>query len=100
MYEQVIEDRNKFGLSQIAAMSKDKYKVFITKFVREYALDCISQRAIKKENSKYRKILKGELVREKYLTDKRFTKSECKLFSLSQNANDPRNQDHFPPSVC
>ena len=32
---------------------------------------------------KYRKILKGELVREKYLTDKIFTKSESELiFSL------------------
>ena len=69
--------------SQIAAMSKDKCRAFISKFVREYALDCLSQRAIKNENSKYGKILKGELVREKYLTDKRFIQIECELlFSI------------------
>ena len=57
--------------------------MFISKFVREYALDCLSQRAIKNENSKYGKILKGELVREKYLTDKRFIQIECELlFSI------------------
>ena len=87
LYEHVTEDRNKLeqGLtdSQIAAMSKDKYRAFISKFVREYALDCLSQRAIKNKNSKYRKILIGELVREKCLTDKRFIQSECELlFSI------------------
>ena len=74
LYKQVTEDRNKLeqGLtdSRIAGMSKDKYRAFISKFVREYTLDRLSQRAIKNENSKYGKILKGELVREKYLTDK------------------------------
>ena len=55
----------------------------MSKFVREYALDCLSERAIKKENSKYKKILKGELVREKCLTDKRFIQSEFELlFSI------------------
>ena len=31
------------------------------------------------ENSKCRKLIKEELVKEKYLSDKRFTKSECEL---------------------
>ena len=86
-YEKVTEERNKMGLGlndeQISVMSKEKYKVIISKCVQKYALECLSQTAIKNENSKYRRLLKSDLVREKYLTDNRFSRSECELlFSL------------------
>ena len=82
-YQQIVEDKDKIGLSlsdkEISNMSKDTFKTFVLKAVRHYALNCLSQKAIMNENSKCRKLIKEELVKEKYLSDKRFTKSECEL---------------------
>ena len=45
-YEKVTEERNKMGLGlndeQISVMSKENYKVIISKCVRKYALECLS----------------------------------------------------------
>ena len=82
-YQQILEDKDKIGLSlsdkEISNMSKDTFKTIVLKAVRHYALNCLSQKAIMNENSKCRKLIKEELVKEKYLSDKRFTKSECEL---------------------
>ena len=60
-------------------MSKDKFKTIVVKAVRKFALDCLNQTASKNENSKCRKLVKADLVIENYLTDRRFSKSECEL---------------------
>ena len=82
-YQLVTEDRNKLGQTisdhQISSMSKEKFKTMVVKAVKSYALNCLNQTATKKETSKSRKLVKGEMVKENYLFDKSFSKSECEL---------------------
>ena len=60
-------------------MKKEKFRLVVTKAVNGYALSCLNKAAAKNENSKAKNLVKQELVREKYLKDKRFSKSECEL---------------------
>ena len=80
-YELVLEDKNKLGLSltdnQISTMSKAKFKTIVALAVRKYALNCLNQTATK--TSKCSKLAEIVLAKENYLSDKRFTKSECEL---------------------
>ena len=82
-YQQISEDKDKLGLflsdKEISNMSKKTFKTLVVKAVRNYALNCLTQKATKNENSKCRKLIKAELVKENYLSDKRFSKSECEL---------------------
>ena len=82
-YQIVQEDRNKLGLSlsdeQISVMSKIKFKTIVVEAVRNFAVNCLNKTASKKENSKCRKLVKKELVKEHYLIDKSFSRSECEL---------------------
>ena len=82
-YQLVTEDRNKLGLTisdqQISFMSKEKFRTMVVKAVKSFALNCLNQTATKKETSKSRKLVKGDLVNENYLFDKSFSKSECEL---------------------
>ena len=82
-YQMVQEDKNKLGLAvsdkQISAMSKENFKTIVKEAVRKFALNCLNKTATRKENSKSRKLVKGELERENYLVDKNFSKSECEL---------------------
>ena len=82
-YQMVQEDKNKLGLEvsdeQISAMSKEKFKTLTVEAVRKFALNCLNKTATKKENSKCRRLVKEELVKENYLVDRNFSKSECEL---------------------
>ena len=60
-------------------MSKDQFKELVAVSVRNYALNCLNQNVTKNENSKCRRLAKKDLVKENYLTDNRFSKSECEL---------------------
>ena len=82
-YQQISEDRNKLGLSisdeEISTMSKDGFKTLVVKAVRNFALTCLNQNATRNENSKCRNLTKTELVKENYLVDRRFSRSDCEL---------------------
>ena len=82
-FHQVMEDKNKLGLNisdfQISKMSKDQFKKLVVEAVRNYALNCLNQTATKNENSKCRKLVKKELIKENYFIDNRISKSECEL---------------------
>ena len=82
-FEIVSEDRKNLEINlsdeQISGMKKEKFRLVVTKSVIGYALSCLNTAAAKNENSKAKNLVKQELVREKYLKDKRFSKSECEL---------------------
>ena len=82
-FQLVSEDKNKLGLrvsdEQISTMSKSCFKTLVAKAVRTYALKCLNENATRSENSKCRKLIKTELVKENYFVDRRFSKSECEL---------------------
>ena len=82
-YEIVSDDRKNLEINlsdkEISGMKKEKFRIVVTKAVNEFALSCLNKAASKNENSKAKKLVKQELVREKYLKDKRFSKSECEL---------------------
>ena len=98
-YQQVMDDRNKLGLSlsdiQISRMSKDQFKEMVTLSVRNYALNCLNQNATKNENSKCRKLAKEDLVKEKYFIDNRFSKSECELLFALRTKMIPGIKNNF-----
>ena len=82
-YQQISEDRNKLGLSisdeEMSTMSKDGFKELLVKAVRSLALNCLNITATRNENSKCRNLIKTELVKENYLVDRRFSRSESEL---------------------
>ena len=98
-YNLVSEDKNKLGLSvsdeQISAMSKTSFKTLVVKAVRTYALNCLNENATRSENSKCRKLIKTELIKENYLLDKKFSKSECELLFALRTRTIPGIKANF-----
>ena len=86
----VKENRSELGISlsdeQISTMSKEKYKSIVSKAVDSAALEYLNKLAAKSDSSKSRMLAKSKLVRENYLDDKRFSRSEIELlFALRTN---------------
>ena len=86
----VKENRSKLGIlltdEQISIMSKEKYKSIVDKAVKSAALEYLNKLAAKSDSSKSRMLAKSKLIRENYLDDKRFSRSEIELlFALRTN---------------
>ena len=98
-FQQISEDKNKLGLSlsdeEIQTFSKDRFKTLVTKAVRNFALNILNQNASKNENSKSRNLIKVEFTREKYLEDKRFSKSESELLFALRTQMVPGIKSNF-----
>ena len=92
-------NRTELGISltdeQISVMSKDRYKAVVSKAVDSAALGYLNELAAKSDSSKSRQLSKSKLIREKYLDDKRFSRSEIELLFALRTEMVPEIKKNF-----
>ena len=94
----VHKDMNNLNINlsdqKIMQLSKDRFKSLVTAAVEEAAIQYLNDKAVSHSKSSY--LIKPSLLREKYLEDKRFKRSEVELLFALRTRTVREIKANFP----